>query len=309
MQHPAVEAFRGGPNLIRVVGHRGARGILPENSMIGFEFLMQTGTPLLEFDVLMTSDMVPVITHNHHLHGAICRGPDKGFLNEEPKVAHLSWAEIQKFDIGWIDGTTAYGQRFPERAQLNNIRIPSLYQLLEAAGQPLFADAKFMLEIKSDPEFAQDIDYRRQLIEIIIGQVRAGGVAERTLLHSFDWGLLAECARQAPDIPISFLTQMPKNTPHQGEDSAHSMSPDFSEREDNIPKMVEAAGGALWCPYIADITPKTAARAKELGLCVAAWTANEPTEIDQMIDLGVDAIVTDYPGRVQRRLSDRGINW
>ena len=46
MQHPAVEAFRGGPNLIRVVGHRGARGILPENSMIGFEFLMQTGTPL-----------------------------------------------------------------------------------------------------------------------------------------------------------------------------------------------------------------------------------------------------------------------
>ena len=45
------------------------------------------------------------------------------------------------------------------------------------------------------------------------------------------------------------------------------------------------------------------------GLCIAAWTANEPTEIDQMIDLGVDAIVTDYPGRVQRRLSDRGINW
>ncbi|MGB0540813.1 MAG: glycerophosphodiester phosphodiesterase family protein, partial [Paracoccaceae bacterium] len=143
MQYPAVEAFRGGPNLIRVVGHRGARGILPENSMIGFEFLMQTGTPLLEFDVLMTSDMVPVITHNHHLHGAICRGPDKGFLNEEPKVAHLSWAEIQKFDIGWIDGTTAYGQRFPERAQLNDIRIPSLHQLLEAAAQPLFADAKF----------------------------------------------------------------------------------------------------------------------------------------------------------------------
>ena len=97
--------------------------------------------------------------------------------------------------------------------------------------------------------------------------------------------------------------------PHQGEDSAHSISPGFSGCEDNIPKMVEAAGGALWCPYIADITPKTTALAKELGLCVAAWTANEPTEIDQMVDLGVDAIVTDYPGRVQRRLSDRGINW
>ena len=102
MQHPAVEAFRGGPNLIRVVGHRGARGILPENSMIGFEFLMQTGTPLLEFDVLMTSDMVPVITHNHHLHGAICRGPDKGFLNEEPKIktsVYLTTLSNRKFDV------------------------------------------------------------------------------------------------------------------------------------------------------------------------------------------------------------------
>ena len=98
-----------------------------------------------------------------------------------------------------------------------------------------------MLEIKSDPEFAQDIDYRRQLIEIIIGLVRAAGVAQRTLLHSFDWDLLAECARQAPDIPISFLTQMPKNMPHQGEDSAHSISPGFSGCEDDF---VPVAGRA-----------------------------------------------------------------
>ena len=51
------------------------------------------------------------------------------------------------------------------------------------------------------------------------------------------------------------------------------------------------------------------ARAKELGLCVAVWTVNEPDDIDRMIDLHVDAIVTDYPGRLQRRLSDRGFRW
>ena len=68
MQFPAVEAFRGRDGVIRVVGHRGARGILPENSMLGFEFVLSSGTPLLEFDVVMTADMVPVITHNHRLH-------------------------------------------------------------------------------------------------------------------------------------------------------------------------------------------------------------------------------------------------
>ena len=50
-------------------------------------------------------------------------------------------------------------------------------------------------------------------------------------------------------------------------------------------------------------------RAKDLGLCVAVWTVNEPDDIDAMIDLHVDAIITDYPGRVQRRLSDRGWLW
>ena len=68
---PAVEAFRGGTKLIKVVGHRGARGILPENSMIGFTFAMSAGVPLLEFDVMMTSDLVPVITHNYKLHAAM----------------------------------------------------------------------------------------------------------------------------------------------------------------------------------------------------------------------------------------------
>ncbi|MBL6626115.1 MAG: hypothetical protein ISP39_09230 [Alphaproteobacteria bacterium] len=68
-------------------------------------------------------------------------------------------------------------------------------------------------------------------------------------------------------------------------------------------------GGALWCPHFSEITAHDLVRARELGLCVAVWTVNEPADINAMIDLRVDAIVTDYPGRVQRRLSDRGFRW
>lgn len=306
---PAVEAFRGGTKLIKVVGHRGARGILPENSMIGFTFAMSAGVPLLEFDVMMTSDLVPVITHNYRLHSAICRGKDGDFLKNEPKVSSLSWSDTQAFDIGKIDGESAYGKRFPERAQLDNIRVPRLTDLLHSVSQPQFAAANLMLEIKSDPDFIKDTAYRKKLVGIIISQVRSAGLAERTLLHSFDWDILSECQHQAPDIPVSFLTELPQNQDEIGEDSAKLVSPDFSGCEAKIPEMVKAAGGSVWCPNVNDVTDSNISLAKNIGLCIAVWTVNNIEDIDRMIDLEVDAIVTDYPGRVQRRLSDRGFCW
>ena len=143
----------------------------------------------------------------------------------------------------------------------------------------------------------------------MIAELRAAGLQNRALLHSFDWGLLAECQAQAADIPTSFLTQLPDNKDEVGEESSKSVSPDFTGRTADIPRMVKDAGGALWCPYVYDITPGLVATAKSLDLCVAVWTVNEPGDIDRMIDLQVDAIVSDYPGRVQRRLSDRGLKW
>ena len=83
MKPPQVMAFSGDADTIRVVGHRGARGILPENSIVGFDFALSIGVDLLEFDVLLTADEVPVITHNHQLHGSGVRGPDGRFLNGE----------------------------------------------------------------------------------------------------------------------------------------------------------------------------------------------------------------------------------
>jgi glycerophosphoryl diester phosphodiesterase len=94
-----------------------------------------------------------------------------------------------------------------------------------------------------------------------------------------------------------------------GEDSAILVTPDLDRPDISVPDEVSRAGGSLWCPYFSELTADDLARARELDLCVAVWTVNETADIDAMIDLGVDAIVTDYPGRVQRRLSDRGYRW
>jgi glycerophosphoryl diester phosphodiesterase len=310
MKPPQVAAFSGDSNTIRVVGHRGARGILPENSIVGFDFALSIGVDLLEFDVLLTADDVPVITHNHELHGSAVRGPDGAFLNgERPRVASLQMEEIARFDIGRLDGATDYGRRFPDQAQMDGIRVPRLSELLRLVSQPKYETACLMLELKSDPEFAHDSRVRERIVSTVSSEVRAAGLADRTLLHSFDWALLAECRRQAPDIPISFLTQLQESEDDVGEDSSILVVPDLNRPDISVPDEVSRAGGSLWCPHFSELTAADLARARELGLCVAVWTVNEPGDIDAMIDLGVDAIVTDYPGRVQRRLSDRGYRW
>ncbi len=310
MVFPQVEAFRGGKDLIRVVGHRGARGVLPENSMIGFDFTLSIGVPLLEFDVVLTADDVPVITHNHRLHAPTFRDASGRFLvGEEPKVSSLTVEQIQQFDVGRLNGQSAYGRRFPDQAQLDGIRVPTLSDLLKLVGEPRYGDANLMLELKSDPDLAHDSSYRRKFVKRVLQELRTIGLASRAVLHSFDWNLLEECQRQAPDLPSSYLTQLPENADDVGEDSSKAVCPDFRGRRDEIPKLVKQAGGALWCPYFADVTAENVSLAKELGLCVAVWTVNDPEEISRMIDLRVDAIVSDYPGRVQRHLSDLGMRW
>ena len=307
---PQVAAFSGDENTIRVVGHRGARGILPENSIVGFDFALSIGVDLLEFDVLLSRDDIPVITHNHEFHGSAVRGADGAFLNgEHPRVASLTMAEIERFDIGRLNADTEYGRRFPDQAQMDGVRVPRLGELLHLVSQPRYATACLMLELKSDPDFAQDSAVRERIVSVICRDVREAKLADRTLLHSFDWALLAECRRQAPDMPLSFLTQLQENEQDVGEDSSILVTPDFSKPDMSVPDEVRKAGGSLWCPHFTELGADDLAHARELGLAVAAWTVNEPDDIEAMIDFRVDAIVTDYPGRVQQRLSERGFRW
>lgn len=278
--------------------------------MLGFEFALSIGVSLLEFDVVLTRDQVPVITHNTRLHAPTFRDGKGRFLTgSDHRVGALKWRDIQGYDVGCLDGTSHYGQRFPDQAQVDGLRVPRLQDLLEHVSRPDRAAAHLMLELKSDPESADDAAHRKAMVARVIDEVRSAGLSQRTLLHSFDWRILAECQDQAPDMPTSFLTQLPENSDEVGEESARPVSPDFAGRRDEIPQMVRDAGGALWCPFVNDVTALDVAKAHDLGLCVAVWTVNTPQDITRMIDIGVDAIVSDYPGRVQRLLSDRGFRW
>ncbi len=307
--HPAVEAFRGSDKLIRIVGHRGARGLVPENTMVGFRSAISMGIQLIEFDVVLCADGFPVITHNHTIHAPTFKTSDGSFIKHELKVLDLNWAHLQNFEVGHLDSSTDYAKRFPDQVQLDGVKVPKLDELLNYVENAVHVPIYLMLEIKSDPSYLNDESFRKKLVSEVVQRVRDHGLTKQTLLHSFDWRVLEECKSLAPEFPTSFLTQIKQNAADVGEDSSVTVGPNLIEFGNKIPDMVEQRGGSLWCPNVQDVTPDTLARARSADLVTAVWTVNSSDEIDRMIEFGVDAIITDFPGRVQQKLADYGYSW
>ena len=302
---PQLNAFNRKPGFISLVGHRGARGLMPENTIEGFEYILDKGISAIEFDVLLTKDEVPVITHDFHLSKSITRNAEGNWLLKNgPRISDLTVADLQMFDVGGVDKRSSYGSLYPEQAFLSDVRIPKLSDLLELACRPKGQNLFLLLEVKSEPS----ID-KRNVIEHIVFEIQKRSLSNRVVLHSFDWGLLEECSLIAPEMPRSYLSQLPESSDDPFDKPTEESSPDFTSFNCSIPEAIQAAGGHLWCPYFKDITVDLVTEAHKLGLPVCTWTVNEVEDIENMIDMGIDGIITDYTDRAKRILKSRGLRW
>ena len=304
---PLLDAFRGSAKIIRIVGHRGARGLFPENSMVGFENILKMGVTLIELDVVFSKDKTPIITHDHTINPSTSRDVDGEFVNENIKVSSLTVEQIKNYEIGRLDLDSDYGRRFPEQAQLDGIYMPTLQELFEKMQQPEFEQMRLMVEIKSEPNYlSQD---RENIASLVIKQIREANLSNKVLLHSFDWLLLSEFKKKDPKITTSFLTKKGYQNESENYYPSQVFMQDAAGYSNSVPEKISALGGSVWCPYFKDITRDRLLAARENNLIVVVWTLNELDDIDAMIELGVDAIVTDYPLRVMSALIAREKHW
>ena len=300
-----LNAFRSKPGFRSIIGHRGARGLMPENTIQGFEYILDNDVLAIEFDVLLTKDEVPVITHDFYLSKAITRNAEGDWLSEDgPRISDLTVSELQMFDIGGVDKRSLYGSLYPEQAFLSGIRIPKLSDLLDLVCLPKGQDLFMLLEIKSEPSIPKS-----KIIENIVLEIEKRSLSNRAVLHSFDWNLLEECGRLAPEMPRSYLSQLPESSNDPFDKPSEEISPDFSSLNGSIPEAIQAAGGHLWCPYFKDVTAELVGEAHRLGLPVCTWTVNEIEDFENLLDMGVDGIITDYPDRAKNVFRSRGLRW
>jgi len=301
---------------IELQGHRGARGLAPENTLPAFTKALEIGVDVLELDTGVTKDGVVVVSHDPCLNPDFVREASGAWVRplskEKPYgkcIVELSMAELQQYDVGRIQPGSDYAKRFAAQTPIDGTRIPALAALFEMTKLRGANRVGFNIETKLSPMARNETVGPQVFVESLLKVIRDNGMASRVTIQSFDWRTLKISQRLAPEIPTVYLSAQQKWLDNIGagnpEGSAWTAGINAVEYGDSVPRMVKAAGGAVWSPYFGDVTPAKLAEAKSLGLMVVVWTVNEPADIARMIEWKVDGIISDYPDRVKALLGGK----
>jgi glycerophosphoryl diester phosphodiesterase len=285
-------------------GHRGARGLLPENTLPAFERAIELGVTTLELDVGVTKDGVVVISHDRALNPEITRDASGAYLTAPVLVNRLTLAEIKTYDVGRINPDSAYAKRFPDQQAIDGTRMPALSTLFKRVDALGAKKLRFNIETKISPEKHNDTVSAAVFARKLLDVVRVHGMTSRVTVQSFDWRTLqiinALQKGHGKRVLTSCLTaQQPWTdniTPKSDKGPFWTGSVKAADHAD-VPSMVKAAGCDIWSPYFADITPALVSKAHQLGIQVIPWTTNSELEMTAVIEAGADGLITDYPDR------------
>lgn len=141
--------------------------------------------------------------------------------------------------------------------------------------------------------------------------VRDAGLASRTTVQSFDWRTLIVMRRIAPEIACACLTieEADEDNIARGQPgpSPWTAGLDIDDVDGSVPRLVQAAGCTVWSPYVRNVTAATLTEAKSLGLKTIPWTVNERADMQRLIDMGVDGIISDYPDRLRAEMKSKNL--
>jgi len=291
-------------------GHRGTRGLRPENTLPAFAKALEIGVDTLELDTNVTRDDVVVVMHDTRLNPDVARGPDGQWLAARgPAVHELTYAELSRYDVGRLKPGTRYAAGFPDQVAVDGTHAPRLadvFALVRAAGD---RKVRFNIETKISPLAPLEAPPPEEFARRLVREIRDGGMARRSTIQSFDWRTLAVVQRIAPDIPTVYLSSQqkwgdsictgeakgtPAIDPAACGDSPWTAGVQL-RREGSVPRMVKAAGGRIWSPYYKDVDAAKLKEAHDLGISVVVWTVNDPAEMKRMVEMGVDGLITDRP--------------
>jgi glycerophosphoryl diester phosphodiesterase len=252
-----------------------------------------------------------VVSHDPRLNPDITRGPDGRFLEAPgPVIDQLTFAELQRYDVGRLKPGSNYAKRYPEQRAADGVRIPRLSDVFELVRKSGNEDVRLAIETKVTPFNPQETPDPEQFARAVIAAIREAGMARRSTILSFDWRTLAVVQRDAPEIGTVYLTAQQRWLDNIGADqpkgSAWTNGIQHKEHG-SVPTMIQAAGGRTWSAYYGDLDEGKVKEAKELGIDVLAWTVNTPADIVRMLDLGVTGIVTDRPDLVREEMKRRGL--
>ena len=304
--------------------HRGGRDVRPENTLYAFAYAMELGVTTLEMDMQMTKDGKIVISHNPKMSWILAKGPDGKYAPKQnpPDIRTMTLEEVKKWDVGTMNPAAGdyYDSHGKPQLACPGAKLPTLDEVFELANAYGNDKIIFNIETKSyaDPKDEGYVNnpnpatFSKAVYEVI----KKYNMQDRVTLQTFDWRTLTEFRKLDSRITLVALTC---EQPSWGLGGLYrrvneaAPSPwmgglninDF--KGDDYISAAKKAGADIVSPYYMELSPDKVAQAHELGMKVVPWTVNSVKDMNMLLDMGVDGLISDKPHIARELLIQRGI--
>lgn len=267
---------------IDIQGHRGCRGLMPENTIPAFLKAIDLGVNTLELDVVVTKDNIVLVSHEPYMNPEICLDINGNEISENKWEAYniykMTLDSVKQYDCG-----VKVHPRFPNQKKINVVK-PSLDEVIKES-KKLNPTIKFNIEIKYQPSY-KDVfaPNPTQFVSLVLEVLDKNNALELSNLQSFDLSILEEIKNQAPKMVVALLVD---------------------ENEIILKKITKLSyKPEIISPYFKLLDEESVENLQALDFKIIPWTVNSNEELHQMIELKVDGIITDYPDRLIALLKD-----
>lgn len=260
-------------------GHRGARGLMPENTIESMKEALRYPVTTLELDVVISQDKKVVVSHEPWMNPVICRHPEgKSYKERELNLYKMDYSEILRFDCGSLPHP-----RFPDQKKMN-VGKPTLSALLLEIESVLKNENRTVLyniELKSDSADEKE-GFQPKVAEfsdLVVAEIKSSLGEERFVLQSFDPRVLKYLHKKYPKIVLSHLTE--------------------NKESPALVKKILGFTPQIFSPDHTLLTYEDIPLFHAQGMRVIPWTVNNRDDMKRLMGMGVDGIITDYPNLIR----------
>jgi glycerophosphoryl diester phosphodiesterase len=277
-----------------VQGHRGCRGLMPENTIPAMLHAIDLGVQTLEFDIVITGDREVLVSHEPWMSHKICLDKDGNPIRRQDEksfhnIYNMSLFEAQKYDCGSLGNP-----EFPEQKKIK-LSKPEFYEFIQTCeeyvrskrGKPVYYNIEIQSTAEGEGYLHPEVD---EFCQIVVFALEGIVPMERVTLQSLDTRALKYIHKKYPAIRLAYLLE----------------SWNFSLLEDEITAL--GFTPHVLSPYFRILDETIVKKAHELKMKVIPWTVNRTEDMESMAEMGVDGIITDYPDRAFE-LFDKYNDW
>ena len=270
----------GGLGVFDKQGHRGCRGLMPENTVPAMLKALGLGVTTLEMDVVITKDKKVILSHDQWFSQEITTLPDGTYMGEREErkynIYWMTYEETKTFDVGMKSHP-----RFPKQQKMKATKplladvIDSVMQYMIMAKRPM---PYYNIETKTNPE-SDGVFHPKpeEFVELLMAVIREKQIEDHVIIQSFDFRTLQYLHQHYPDMKTAMLIE------------------DFDKR--GLDAQLKALGFTpnKYSPAYQLVNEELVKKCHEQHIKVIPWTVNDKTKIEELRKVGVDGIITDYP--------------